>query len=174
MTGKECPVDIGQTDGTGFDMVNGTILDIALDVDDIAATVTSMGYGRLLSFDAAQDKGCSHLIIAGFFVQCLTCNLCRIQHFLLRIRLFGMLLPVLREGITDCLAGDLTAGVATHAVTDHKQGSFVFYLYDIETVLVIHPRPFLCKLNVLHTRYYLMSHPLLFKNALHSLQKDGV
>ena len=56
---------------TGY-MVNGSILDMALDVDDITAAVTSMGNGRLLPFDAAHDKGGSHLVIAGFLVQCRT------------------------------------------------------------------------------------------------------
>ena len=42
MMGEECPVDIGRADGAGLDVVNGSILDIAFDVNDIASAVTCM------------------------------------------------------------------------------------------------------------------------------------
>ena len=57
MTSEECPVDVGQTDGTWLDMVNGSVLDISLDVYDIAAAITCMGNGCFLPFDAADDEG---------------------------------------------------------------------------------------------------------------------
>ena len=70
------------TKGVTVHMVNGAVFHIALDIDDVAAAVTSVGDGCLIALHTGQDQGCAHLTQARLPVKRCACSLCSIDYLL--------------------------------------------------------------------------------------------